>query len=58
MENYITKLSDLKKIIKDAEKLGLDDETKIVIRDSDGNDYLIEVLKYNQKTKKIYLEVE
>ena len=56
---YITKLSDLKKIIKDAEKIGLSDDTKIVIEDAQFNEYLISnVMEYHPKTKCISLFVE
>ena len=56
---YITKLSDLKKIIADAEKLGLNDDTKIVIEDDCFNKYTISnTIKYYPKTKKISLFVE
>lgn len=56
---YITKLSDLKKIIADAEKLGLNDDTKIVIEDDCFNEYNISnVMEYHPKTKKISLFVE
>lgn len=56
---YITKISDLKKIIADAEKLGLKDDTKIVIEDAQFNEYTISnVIEYHPKTKKISLFVE
>lgn len=56
---YITKISDLKKIIADAEKLGLNDDTKIVIEDAQFNEYTISnVIEYHPKTKKISLFVE
>ncbi len=63
MENeqagYITKLSDLKKIIRDAEKLGLSDDTKIVIEDAQFNEYTISnVIEFHPKTKCISLFVE
>ena len=51
---YITKISDLKKIITDAEKLGLNDDTKIIIEDAQFNEYTISnVIEYHPKTKKI-----
>lgn len=56
---YITKLSDLKKIIADAEKLGLKDDTKIIFEDEQFNEYTISnVMEYHPKTKKISLFVE
>ena len=56
---YITKISDLKKIITDAEKLGLNDDTKIIIEDAQFNEYTISnVIVYHPKTKKISLFVE
>ena len=56
---YITKLSDLKKIIRDAEKLGLSDDTKIVIEDAQFNEYTISnVIEFYPKTKCISLFVE
>ncbi len=56
---YITKLSDLKKIIRDAEKLGLSDDTKIVIEDAQFNEYTISnVIEFHPKTKCISLFVE
>lgn len=56
---YISKLSDLKKIIVDAEKLGLPDNTKIIFKDADSNEYTISnVMEYYPKTKKISLFVK
>lgn len=56
---YITKLSDLKKIISDAEKLGLSDDTEIIMEDDCFNEYTISnVIEYHPKTKKISLFVE
>jgi len=56
---FITKISDLKRIIEDAETLGLPDDTQIVFKDSDNNEYLISNnLLYQPKNRKIYLEVE
>lgn len=56
---YITKISDLKKIIADAEKLGLKDDTKIIIEDANFNKYTISnAITYHPKTKKISLFVE
>lgn len=56
---FITKVSDLKRIIEDAETLGLPDDTQIVFEDSDNNEYLISNnLLYQPKNCKIYLEVE
>lgn len=56
---FITKISDLKRIIEDAKTLGLPDSTEIVFKDSDNNEYVISNnLLYQQKNCKIYLEVE
>ena len=56
---YITKISDLKKIIVDAEKLGLGEDTEIIIEDACFNEYTISnVMEYHPKTKKISLFVE
>ena len=56
---YITKISDLKKIISDAEKLGLEDDNEIVIEDACFNEYTISnTIEYHPKTKKISLFVE
>lgn len=56
---YITKLSDLKKIIKDAEKFNLSDDTKIIIEDAQFNEYIISnVMVFHPKKKCISLFVE
>lgn len=56
---FITKVSDLKRIIEDTEILGLPDDTQIVFKDSDNNEYLISNnLLFQPKNRKIYLEVE
>ena len=56
---FITTISDLKKIIEDAEKLGLNDKTKIVFKDSANEEYYISsnILVGKEKKKNIYLEV-
>lgn len=56
---FITKISDLKRIIQDSEKLNLPDSTEIVFKDSCNNEYTISNnLSYQVKNRKIYLEVE
>lgn len=56
---FIVDLSDLKKIIEDAQKMNLPDTTPVVFKDSDGNEYTISNrIEFKQKNKKIYLEVE
>ena len=56
---FITKISDLKRIIEDSETLGLSEDTQIVFKDSDNNEYLISNnILFQPKNRKIYLEVE
>ena len=57
---YITTISDLKKIIKDAEDLGLGDDAKITFKDSSNDEYNIsnKLLVGRDDNKTIYLEVE
>lgn len=56
---FITDISDLKKIIQEVEKLGMDDKTKIVFKDSANEHYNISsnIIIGKEKRKKIYLEV-